>query len=74
LHAWVIHVWIGWFFAMVAIRVIVRRILFVKRHYGGGRAVSCSNAAIAVVRKHPVMALMILPCNEASRDIVEYDG
>jgi hypothetical protein len=64
--AWVIHVWIGWLIAVVDISVIVRRILLVRRHCGE-RAVSCSNAMIAVMRKHPVMALMILPCNDGSR-------
>ena len=42
------------------------RIFSVRRHFGGISAVSCSNALIDVVRKHPVIDLMILPCNEAS--------
>ena len=66
MSAWVIHVWIGWLIAVVVIRVIVRRILLVNRHCDESRAISCSNAVIAVVRKHPVMALIILPCNDES--------
>ena len=66
LSVWAIHVWIGWLIAVVAIRVIVRRILLVRRHCGESRAVSCSNAVIAVVRKHPVIALIILPCSDES--------
>jgi hypothetical protein len=50
----------------IDIRVIVRRILLIRRHCGGEKAVSCFNAVIAVVRKHPAMALMILPCNDES--------
>jgi hypothetical protein len=64
LSACAIHVWIGWLAAVVFIRVIVCRILLVRRHCGGSRAVSCSIAVIAVVRKHPVMARMILPCSD----------
>ena len=37
-----------------------------KHHLGGARAVSCSMAVIAVVRKYPVMARMILPCTDES--------
>ena len=47
-------------------RVIDCRILLVRRHCGESKSVSCSIAVIAVVRKHLVMALMILPCNEES--------
>jgi hypothetical protein len=36
----------------------------VRRHCGESRAVSYSMAVIAVVRTHPVIALMIMPCNE----------
>ena len=64
--ALVIHAWIGWLVAMVAIRVMARKILFVSRHCGESKAVSCSMAVIAVVRKHPVIARMILPCTEES--------
>ena len=65
-NAWFIHVWIGWLFAVVIIRVILCRILLVRRHFGDSSAVSCSKALIAVVRKHPVIALIIFPCIEAS--------
>jgi hypothetical protein len=47
-------------------RVMDCRILLVRRHCGESKSVSCSMAAVAVVRKHPVMALMILPCSEES--------
>jgi hypothetical protein len=47
-------------------RVMVLRILSVRRHCGGSRDVLCSMAVIAVVRKHPVIARMILPCIEES--------
>ena len=66
LAALLIHAWIGWLVAVVAIRVMVCRILFVSRHCGDSKAVSCSMAVIAVVRKHPVIARMILPCTEES--------
>ena len=66
MSARVIHVWIGWLVAVAAIRVAVWRILLVSRHCGESKAVSCSKAVIAVVRKHPVIALMILPCIEES--------
>src|SRR5205814_9320699 len=62
LSARFIHAWIGWLVSVVAILVIVRRILSVRRHLCGARAVSCSMAVIAVVRKQPVMARMIRPC------------
>ena len=52
--------------AMVFIRVMIRRILLVRRHCGESNPVSCSMAVIAIVRKHPVMARMILPCTEES--------
>ena len=71
LSACVIHVWIGWFIAVVIMRVMVPRILSVRRHCGGGRAVSCSMAVIAVVRKHPVIARMILSCIEKSAFICD---
>lgn len=51
---------------MVAIRVIVRRVLLVRRHCGEIEAVSCSSAVIVVVRKHPVIALIVLPCSDES--------
>ena len=51
---------------MVIIRVVVCSILLVRRHFGDNSSVSCSIALIAVVRKHPVIALMILPCMDAS--------
>jgi len=50
--------------AAAVMRVTVRRILLTSLHCGGGRAVSCSIAAIAVVRKQPSMARMILACTE----------
>ena len=37
-----------------------------RRHSGESNAVSCSMAVIAVVRKHSVMARMILPCSDES--------
>ena len=49
LEALIIHAWIGWLIAVVAIRVMVRMILLVRRHCGESRAVSCSMAVIAVV-------------------------
>ena len=52
--------------AVVIIRVAVWRILLVSRHFGDSNVVSCSKALVAVVRKHPVIALMILPCSEAN--------
>ena len=64
--AWVIHVCIGWSIAAAIIRVTVRSILLVSRHCGESRAVSCSMAGIAVVRKQPSMAHMILACTEDS--------
>jgi hypothetical protein len=64
--AWTIHAWMGWLIAVVDIRVIVRRILLVRRHCSESKAVSCSSTVIAVVRKHPAMALMILPCSDES--------
>ena len=66
LAALVINAWIGWLVAVVTILMIVRKILFVSRHCGESKAVSCSMAVIAVVRKHPVIARMILPCTEES--------
>ena len=51
---------------MVIMRVMVLRILSVRRHCGDSKDVSCSMAVIAVVRKHPVIARMILPCGEES--------
>ena len=60
------HVWIGWFFAVVFIRVMVLRILLVRCHCGESNSVSCSMAVIAVVWKHPVIARIILPCSEES--------
>ena len=64
--AFVIHGWIGWLVAVDDIRVAVCRILPVRRHSGESRPISCSIAVIAVVRKHPVMARMILPCSDES--------
>ena len=74
LSACVIHVWIGWFTAVAFMRVMVLRILSVRRHCGDSRAVSCSMAVIAVVRKHPVIARMILPCSEESAFSCEVVG
>jgi hypothetical protein len=51
---------------VIAIHVMVRRILFVRRHCSESKAVSCSIAEIAVVRKHSVMARIILLCTEDS--------
>ena len=51
---------------MVIIWVIVLRIFSVRCHCGDSRPVSCSMVVIAVVRKHPVIARMILPCSEES--------
>ena len=59
---------------MVIMRVVVLRILSVRRHCGGSRAVSCSMAVIAVVRKHPVIARVILPCIEESTFICDVVG
>jgi hypothetical protein len=42
----------------------VCRILFVSHHCGENRVVLCSIEVIAVVRKNPVIARMILPCSE----------
>ena len=64
LNARVIRAWIGWFSAVVIIRVMVLRILFVRCHCGESNSVSCFMAVIAVVRKHPVIARIILPCSE----------
>ena len=44
LSACAIHVWIGWIVDAVAIRVMVRSILLVRRHCGESRSVSCSVA------------------------------
>ena len=66
LEAFVIHAWIGWLVAVVAIRAMVRKILLVRRHCRESRAVSCSMAVVAVVRKHPVIARMILSYTEES--------
>ena len=49
---------------MVVMRVMILRILLVRCHCGESSSVSCSMAAIAVVRKHPVIARIILPCTE----------
>ena len=43
---------------------MVLRILSVRRHCGDSKDVSCSMAVIAVVRKQPVIARIILPCTE----------
>ena len=66
LRGCVIHAWIGWFFAVDAIHVMVLRILSVRCHCGDSSSVSCFIAEIAVVRKHPVIARIILSCNEES--------
>ena len=66
--------WIEWFAAVVIMRVKVLRILSVRRHCDDSRAVSCSMAMIAVVRKHPVIARMILPCIEESAFICDIVG
>ena len=66
LSACVIHVWIGWFVGVAIIRMMVRRILLVRRHCDESRSVLCFIAVIAVMRKHPVMTRMILPCSEES--------
>ena len=54
----------GWAAPVVVIRVLVFRILLVRRHCGDSRSVSCFMMMIAIVRKHSVMALMILFCTE----------
>ena len=66
LVALVIYTWIEWLHAAVAICGMVRKILLVRHHCGESRAVSYSMAVIAVVRKHPVIACIILPCTEES--------
>ena len=43
---------------------MVHRILSVRRHCGESRAVSCSIAVTAIVRKHPNVARIILPWTE----------
>jgi hypothetical protein len=55
-------------------RVMVLRILSVRRHCDDNRDVSYSMAVIAVMRKHPIITRMILPCIEESAfncDIVD---
>ena len=61
-----IHAWIEWSAAVIVIRVTVRRILFVRRHCGESKSVSCFMTVIAVVRKHPVIVRMTLPWTDES--------
>jgi hypothetical protein len=61
-----IHAWIGWLRAIVIIHVAVWRILLMNRHFGDNSSDSYSKVLIMIVWKHPVIALMILPCTEAN--------
>ena len=49
---------------LAIMRVTVCMILSVRRHCGESRAVSCSMAVMAAIRKHPVIARIMRPCNE----------